>query len=145
MSTDPADQEILKQIYETHSRTALLIDRLGDLRLDSDKRIEAIWMELRSIKHNIGNEQQIISGRLELADRRSGEIERRIGELEKKASEIERKTGEIADGMKPLVDLRQRIWGIGALLGGVLVFLWIFAKPVYDAYVSRLMGPPPGH
>ena len=139
MGDELSDREILRQIYETHAHVATLIDRLSELRIDGEKKNDALWMELRAIKHSIGNEQQLFSGRLELADRRSGEIERRIGE-------VERATKEIAAGVAPLIELRSRIWGVGAILVGAAVLLWVFVSPVYDTLVHKFLGvPPAGH
>jgi hypothetical protein len=138
MGDDAGDREIMRQIYDTNAHVKVLLERGAEDRANAKDENERLWIELRAMKHDSNNREMVINRTMELTDRRQGEIERRIGE-------VERTIKDIATSVKPLTDLRSKVLGVAGLVTAVGFFLWVFAAPVWDAWVHRLLGPPPGH
>lgn len=138
---------------ETHARVTAVLDQMRDLRADQLRNKDEIDRELRAIKHDMRNSEQVIHARLELADRRSGEIERRIGQVEigiAQMTELRASVKELADGfdklkepLEDLINLRNRLmWG-GATIVAIVTLLWIFVAPVYKQLIAIWLPAPP--
>lgn len=127
---------VRQQIGETLAKVDLLLQAVRDNREESKVESERLWMELRTIKHDENNRQQILSARLEMADRRSGEIERRIGVLEEANTELKKLLAAIEGPVKQIVEFRGRLGWISSVIiaGGLLV--WTVGKPIYDGWIG---------
>lgn len=129
----------LRQLLaETHSRVALTLEAVRDAKADLIRTEDKIDRELRTIKHDARNYEQVIGGRLELADRRTGEMERRLGEVEYSVKEVAASVAKIIEPIEQLLNFRNRLaWG-GLAVVSIGTVLWVFVSPIYDVFVHRI-------
>lgn len=144
----PSDGPIRQMLGETHAGVSHLVDVVRDMRADMIRQNDAMERELRTIKHDARNHEQVVQGRLELADRRSGELERRLGVAELQATQnalaIQSAVDRLKEATAPidgLMEFRSRLaWG-GIILAGAVTFIWVFVGPVYSNLISRIFPP----
>jgi hypothetical protein len=132
------DGPLRQLIGETHARVEMLVDAVRDLRTGMENKERDIQAELRTIKHDARSAEQIWVGRLELGDRRMGEIERRIGEAEKSMREMATLLQQVQVPLDQLLELKKRLWWTGALAISIATFVWVFVQPWYALVVHRL-------
>jgi hypothetical protein len=116
----------------------MLVDAVRDLRVGMESKERDIQAELRTIKHDARNSEQIWTVQLELGDRRMGEIERRIGEAEKSMREMATLLQQVQAPLNQLLELKKRLWWTGALAISIAAFVWVFVQPFYALVVHRL-------
>lgn len=138
MADDSGDREIMRQIYDTNAHVKVLVERGAEDRASAKEENERIWIAIRAFIHDSNNRELVSNRTAELSDRRTGELERKLGVVEVAVKDI-------ATSVKPLTDLRSKLTVIFGAIAAALVFLWIFAAPLWDAYVHRIMAVPPGH
>lgn len=107
--TTPQEGSARQTLFETSATVKLILQSMREMREDGNRQKDETDRELRTIKHDARNGEQIISGRMEMGDRRMGEIERRIGQVETTGSNIERRLGHVETGIAKLVLLETTI------------------------------------
>lgn len=133
---------IRQMIGETHARVEMLGDDIKEIKDDLKEGEDKVWRELRAIKHDDNNRQQIHVGQRDLADRRMGEIERRIGEVETTMKTAVALISDVQRPVNQLVELKSRIWWLAGIIAAVVAFGWLLAQPVYEIIVHKAMGVP---
>jgi hypothetical protein len=132
---------IRQMLGETHATVTQLLVAISNMRDDSIRQQDTLDRELRTIKHDGRNFEQVIGGRLEMADRRSGELERRLGEVERLVKDATVQIAKATAPIEQLMEFRNRLaWG-GVLLAGAVTLIWVFVAPVYSNLISRIFPP----
>jgi hypothetical protein len=139
------------QVMLGEIRASMLnLDRsFTEYRIDAKEDREKMWIELRSIKHDANAREQIVSGHLEMQDRRRGEIERRVGALTDEVHKLNGLISAVQQPVNQLIMLKQRLWLIVGGITAIVSFLWILLAPVYATVMAPLvehflgLKPPP--
>jgi len=127
---------IRQQIGDTLATVRFLVETLKDIRAERKDFEERIWMELRTIKHDSNGDAQLVSARLELADRRSGEMERRLGEVEATMKGIATEIVSLKRPVEAIIEIRKWMKWLVGIIGSAILLLAAFGRAWYDNWVS---------
>ena len=124
----------------THAKVDMLLDQVKEARSERRDSEAKLWMELRAIKHDMNNREQAVSLRLELADRRTGELERRLGEVELSEKKIIEELQLIRRPVEQIIELKRWVRWLAVGVVSLSIAIWAFGKPWYEEWVSSWFG-----
>lgn len=115
-------------------------EQIKALKVDAEKREDRLSSEIRNVKHEQRQIDQVVASRLELLNSQVTEIDRKIRGVTSDVSSLQVDSTEtkeaIANLKKPveeLVDLRRRIVGYAVGIIIVVTGIWYLVAPVLSA------------
>lgn len=132
------DASLRQQIGEILGTVRALDTRIADRRREARDAEERIWAELRTLKHEARNADQVISSRLELADIRMRQMETAQADFERTLAEVKEDVEKMRVPLDELMEMRRRIASLGALGMSIIIALWALAEPVWRLVVQGL-------
>lgn len=115
----------------------LIADQFREYRGETKDELEKMWVAQRRLAHDHNSGRQTINTRMEMSDRRAGEIERRLGVLADSVAKVQTTVDDIAE-------TRLKIkWIIGlaaTLAAGISVAIAPFYHAIVELLVGRFLG-----
>lgn len=122
--------EIRQQIGEILATVRTLERDLAERRTDARESEQRLNTELRAIKHDSRNSQQIIQARLELLQVGHSRLDQRLQTVEQNVIDLRGPVDE-------LVTLRKRMGALGLMGLSLLAVVWALAGPLWTAVAER--------
>lgn len=135
-----------QQVGEILGTVRGLADTLKEVKEDRIRQEERMTNDIRTVKHEQRQLDQIITSRLELLtaqfrelDLKSRSISEDIGEVRKDVSEL----GELKEPVKKLQQARDRLVAYGLVVVSIAGVAWTFLGPLLSSFAQRLITGSP--
>lgn len=135
-----------QQVGEILGTVRGLADTLKEVKEDRIRQEERMTNDIRTVKHEQRQLDQIITSRLELLtaqfrelDLKSRSISEDIGEVRKDVSEL----GELKEPVKKLQQARDRLVAYGLVVVSIAGVAWTFLGPLLSGFAQRLITGSP--
>lgn len=111
-------------------------DRQNEARVESD-RTQA---EIRNIKHELRQEQQITSLRLEKQEKETSSLAAQVDQVTTKMDEVSESVNALKGPVTELVNMKRRFVAFTVLGMSIMAVLWRLAEPLWAWVVHRVLG-----
>lgn len=135
-----------QQVGEILGTVRGLADTLKEVKEDRIRQEERMTNDIRTVKHEQRQLDQIITSRLELLtaqfrelDLKSRSISEDIGEVRKDVSEL----AELKEPVKKLQQARDRLVAYGLVVVSIAGVAWTFLGPLLSGFAQRLITGSP--
>lgn len=136
---------IRQQIGEILGRVRGLDENAKEARIDAEKSSERLWSELRTVKHDARNEQQILVGKIELLEAHERATGVTVDTLTRDTKKLMEELTVLRPAVTELVQQRRTRLAVQAAMLSGAIAIWAVAQPLWAWLVARVFGGSPPH
>jgi ABC-type phosphate transport system auxiliary subunit len=138
--------QLRQQIGEILGTVRGLADTLKEVKEDRVRQEERLTNELRTVKHEQRQLDQVITSRLELLTAQFRELDLKSRAIVNDVGSVRKEVGDLAvlkDSVKKLEHLRDRLVAYGLFIVSVGGVLWAVLGPVISDFIKRVIEGKP--
>lgn len=132
--------EIRQQLGEILGTMRALDERMKDRQTEARAESDRTQSEIRNIKHELRQEQQITSLRLEKQEKETGRLAAQVDQVTTKMEEVSQNVSELKGPVTELVNMKRRFVAFAAFGMSIMAVLWALAEPIWAWAVHRFFG-----
>lgn len=134
---------VRQQIGEILGTVRSLADAVKEVKQDGEKREDRLTSEIRTIKHEQRQSDQIITSKMELLTAQFRELDGKARVISEELSNVKRSVAELEKLKEPvrrLEALRERFVAYGLVVTSVGAVIWYFVGPFVSDLLHKLFS-----
>jgi len=132
---------VRQQIGEILGTVRSLAESVKEVKQDSERREDRLTSEIRTIKHEQRQSDQVITSKMELLTAQFRELDSKTRVISEELTTVKRSVAEMEAPVKKIKALHDRmvIWGLAVMsIGGAI---WWVINPFITELIHKIFSP----